>query len=131
MRLRHAQRLMAGIGASLVFVTTFSGTAHANPDAPYIGYGYANIPPAVRCAQQFANRYGNYRTAILVDGRYGPETNWGIKQFQAQMLRSGQYSLTVDGVVGKATGRAMLGMAWRDHDLEPGIYGDCLHYLPS
>ncbi|MER5571656.1 peptidoglycan-binding domain-containing protein [Streptomyces goshikiensis] len=131
MKLRNMQRLLAGIGSSLALVTVFSGTSHANTSAPNVGYGYPNSYRAVRCAQVFANRYGHYTKPIAEDGAFGPMTKQAIMKFQDAANRYWGISLTVDGVVGKDTGQAMLNLAHNDPTLEPGLWGNCSEYLPS
>ncbi|MEV0414004.1 peptidoglycan-binding domain-containing protein [Streptomyces sp. NPDC050448] len=132
MKLRNARRALAGIGAAVTLVATFSGTANAASNAPYIGYGYTTSGPGVWCAQVFANRYGGYWGPIKEDGRYGPETQAAIKRFQGHVHQAPyNYPLTVDGIVGKTTGWAMLQIAHQDHDLEPYVYDTCVHHLPA
>lgn len=98
----------------------------------YIGYGYTTFGPGVKCAQVFANRYGGYAGAIQEDGRYGQETQSAIKKFQARARQYPyNYQLAIDGIVGRATGAAMLKIAQQDHDLEPHIYITCTFELPS
>ncbi|KPI18279.1 Peptidoglycan-binding domain 1 protein [Actinobacteria bacterium OV450] len=132
MKFRNTRRALAGFGAAVTLLAGFSGTAQASSTAPSIGYGYSTSGPGVKCAQIFANRYGGYSGHIQEDGRYGSETQTAIKQFQARARRAPyNYPLSVDGVVGKQTGTAMLRIARDDHDLEPWIYDTCVHHLPS
>ncbi|MFE2141361.1 peptidoglycan-binding domain-containing protein [Streptomyces sp. NPDC059456] len=132
MNFRNTRRALAGFGAAATLLVTFSGAAQASSTAPYIGYGYSTSGPGVKCAQIFANRYGGYSPAIREDGRYGQETQAAIRRFQSHVHQDPyNYPLTVDGIVGKSTGAAMLKIAQRDHDLEPYIYDTCIHLLPS
>ncbi|MFD7081135.1 MULTISPECIES: peptidoglycan-binding domain-containing protein [unclassified Streptomyces] len=132
MKLRNTWRVLAGIGASLALVTAFSGTAEARPGAPWIGYGYSTSGPGVKCAQMFAGLYGNVGHPVAKDGRYGPETQDAIKRFQVQAGKWPYYiQLTADGIVGPATGKAMLKFAKEDYSLEPADYVSCSIELPS
>ncbi|MFJ3787392.1 peptidoglycan-binding domain-containing protein [Kitasatospora sp. NPDC090091] len=129
MKLRRTSRAAVGLGVAALSLFAFTGTAQATSDMPYIGYGYPNFAPGVKCAQQFSNIFGGYWPPIAEDGKYGPDTNWAIKQFQSRMLRTGQYNLSVDGIVGKATGGAMLDLAWRS-GIRDARYGQCYAALP-
>ncbi|GAA2801746.1 peptidoglycan-binding domain-containing protein [Kitasatospora sp. CM 4170] len=130
MKLRRTSRAAVSLGVAALSLFAFTGTAQATADMPYVGYGYPNLPAAVRCAQDFSNLFGGYWPPIIVDGKYGPDTNWAIKQFQSHMVRTGQYNLTVDGVVGKATGSAMLQLAWQA-GIRDARYGQCYAALPN
>ncbi|MGW5349519.1 peptidoglycan-binding domain-containing protein [Streptomyces sp. NPDC004031] len=99
------------------------GTAQASTSSPYVGYGYTNNTHAVWCVQHLANdvakTYGG--PTITEDGVFGPATYNEIRWFQ------GFVWLPVDGVVGKATGYALLD--WGDRYY--GGNGYCMGYVPS
>ncbi|MEV7770741.1 peptidoglycan-binding domain-containing protein [Kitasatospora sp. NPDC086791] len=130
MKFRRTRLTAVSLGLTALSLLASSGTAQATTDMPYVGYGYRNLPAAVKCAQQFVNLFSGIRTPIIEDGRFGQETDWGIRQFQHRMVSTGQYNLSVDGVVGKATGSAMLQLAWRS-GIRDARYGQCWAALPS
>ncbi|MER7767574.1 peptidoglycan-binding domain-containing protein [Kitasatospora sp. NPDC096140] len=130
MKLRRTRLAAVGLGMAGLSLFASSGTAEAASGMPYVGYGYQNIPAAVKCAQHFSNLFGGYRQPIFEDGKYGPETDWAIRKFQKRMVDIGRFPLDVDGIVGPATGRAMLKTAW-DAGIQDADYGRCWAALPS
>ncbi|WP_327404571.1 hypothetical protein OG194_33865 [Streptomyces sp. NBC_01288] len=49
-------------------------TAHADPGIPDVGYGHANNPDSVGCAQSFVNNYHWDTTQSAVNGILGKNT---------------------------------------------------------
>ncbi|MFI0941279.1 peptidoglycan-binding protein [Streptomyces sp. NPDC021020] len=103
------------------------GTAQASTSSPYVGYGYTNNTHAVWCVQHLANdiaRTHDHPT-IAEDGVFGPATYNMVRWIQGSALSF--EGLTVDGVVGKATGYELL--YWGDSYY--GGNGYCMGYVPS
>ncbi|MFF2149514.1 peptidoglycan-binding protein [Kitasatospora sp. NPDC058190] len=129
-RIAKAATATAVAGAALL---TLAGPASANPNAPYIGYGYANNGAAVWCVQhQFnyfiKNAYINY-PAISEDSQWGPETYNAMVWLQKSFMDP-----PADGIVGPKTGQYLYQMG------EPYYtgYGSanpsnayCWQYLPT
>lgn len=94
------------------------GTASARVGAPYIGPGYPNNPHAVWCVQKLIDDSPSPGYAST-DGVFGPKTESAIIAFQRWA------GLTADGVVGPATGDALL------NDFSDGYDNYCYTYLPT
>ncbi|MFF0204331.1 peptidoglycan-binding domain-containing protein [Streptomyces sp. NPDC005017] len=128
----RAGRLVAVAAAGVLGVTGLAGTAEANPYAPNVGYGYANVPAAVTCVQQFYNHF-TPSPPIAVDGRFGPETYAAVKRLQSwvNVSYAGQFQLQVDGIFGKRSGDALISIARGDWRLAEHYVSQCAYALPT
>ena len=101
------------------------GMAAANPDAPYIRYD-GHTSDAVGCVQNIL-WLANHR--VRNDRVYGPETRQGVLDVQRF------FGLQMDGIVGPATGDALLliadsqtaGIPWEGGD----PWAKCRRELPT
>ncbi|MFJ4094704.1 peptidoglycan-binding protein [Kitasatospora sp. NPDC089913] len=132
MRLTRLLRRGATVLAATALLGSGAVTAHADPGLPNTGYGYPNWSHTVRCIQYYVNQLTDVH--ILEDGRFGPETDLGIRRIQK--LASTDWAaapLVVDGVFGKATGQAVLERVkyhpWLVDSFEKA--SNCGHYVPS
>ncbi|MEQ4303435.1 peptidoglycan-binding domain-containing protein [Plantactinospora sp. B6F1] len=75
--------------------------AQASPTVGNIGLGSSNTS-GVRCVQAGLNYVGGQ--GLTVDGRFGQATKGAVENFQRF------FGLGVDGIVGKATGTALIDM---------------------
>lgn len=118
MKTRTTKAVLA-VSAALLTAGTWSTSAQAAPGVSYIGYGQGNTYNGVLCVQKLTNdltaQIGYHR--IAEDGSFGPDTNGAIKAFQRWE------HLPVDGIVGPATGDALLSQAYN-------VKG-CYPYVPS
>ncbi|MFJ8364408.1 peptidoglycan-binding protein [Streptomyces sp. NPDC093984] len=121
------QRLKARIGTLLGATALLIGSALAIPsqaDAStgVITYGSTNHH-GVWCVQRIINRLGIYHH-LTEDGIFGNDTEKGVETFQIWWDEHywNLWILTRDGIVGRATGSALLA----------AINGDsyCEQYLP-
>lgn len=108
-------------GACVLGATSSAG---ADPNAPYIGYGYTTSGDGVWCVQYNLNwiiahhSFSSadappYRT-LSQDGRWGPRTDANVRWFQRWYG-----DLGVDGVVGNGTGTALLVSGDLDYNGDP------------
>ncbi|MFD8719952.1 hypothetical protein ACFV2H_18520 [Streptomyces sp. NPDC059629] len=110
--MRHARALRRAtvILAAVVPMGLGTTTAHADPGIPDVGYGYANNAESVRCVQFFVNNYLDLY--LLVDGKFGPQAENGVKQLQKYSTYHWATTLlAVDGIFGKNTGEVVLDRA--------------------
>ncbi|WP_406836599.1 peptidoglycan-binding protein [Streptomyces sp. AHU1] len=134
MTVKHRGRRVGAAAAVAAFaVFGLQGVAQANPDAPNVGYGYRNHPSAVVCVQKFYNHYLAGPALIATDGKFGRETYAATRRLQQWVNQTykGQYSLDVDGVVGKRTGDALIGIARKDQWIDPVFVNNCAAALPT
>ncbi|MFJ8364579.1 peptidoglycan-binding protein [Streptomyces sp. NPDC093984] len=120
MRLASMTRAAGIAAATALFVVGAVPQAQASPSAGYIGDGYANNSHGVWCVQHLLNTAGR-GADIPEDAVWGPLTKQNVKAFQSA------YGLTVDGIVGKATGQKLLDKG----DPYYGGHNYCYWYLPS
>ncbi|MEU8925884.1 peptidoglycan-binding domain-containing protein [Kitasatospora sp. NPDC048545] len=123
--------VVAAAGMALV---VGGGTASANPNAAYIGYGHVTSGTPVWCVQQMLNYIASNSHpgppapgTIAQDNSFGPDTYAMVEWLQtANNAQPNASRLDVDGVVGPATGTVILSWASRDY------YQDyCKAYVPS
>lgn len=113
----------AGMAVAVACITAgmWTGSANAAPGAAWIGYGKANTTNGVRCFQILSNMM-HWRTEypmIEEDGRFGPATDGAVRAFQRWK------GLPIDGIVGPATGSAILAAT------ENGGGNGCYWHIPS
>jgi hypothetical protein len=105
------------------------------PNAAYIRYGNVTSGIPVRCVQQMLNSIANAHSypgppapgTIAEDGSFGPATYNMVEWLQtAYNSQPNVTPLSVDGVVGPATGTVLLSWAWQDH-----CQNYCQAYVPS
>ncbi len=132
MRHTHALRRGATVLAATALLGSGAVTAHADPGLPTVGYGYQNRSTAVRCVQYYVNQLTDRH--ILEDGRFGSETERGIKRIQELAPGNwGSHILKVDGYFGQATGQVVLERIkqnpWLVDDYQRA--STCGHFVPS
>ncbi|MFE9574581.1 peptidoglycan-binding protein [Streptomyces sp. NPDC006692] len=116
------------VAAGALLTGTTVGTAQANTNAGYIGYGYSNNTHAVWCVQQLTNSYakwGGGRALIPEDGVWGPQTYDQLRWFQSHWPQL----LDADGVVGPKTGNVLLYAS--GDTVYGGSGGYCNAYIPT
>ncbi|MFI6153770.1 peptidoglycan-binding protein [Kitasatospora sp. NPDC051170] len=115
------------VAASAVLLATgTTGTAHASPNAGYIGYGYANDRNGVWCVQHLLNLYANWigdPDRISEDAAWGPQTYARVVWFQKK--RDIQ---PADGIVGPQTGNVIV---YSIDGTWGGQSGYCWKYIPT
>ncbi|MFD8749876.1 peptidoglycan-binding protein [Kitasatospora sp. NPDC059577] len=123
--------VVAAAGMALV---VGGGTASANPNAAYIGYGHVTSGTPVWCVQQMLNFIADAPHPgpsapgrLDLDSSFGPATYAMVEWLQAANNAQPNASrLDVDGVVGPATGTVILNWAGQDH-----FRDYCKAYVPS
>ncbi|MFJ9691961.1 peptidoglycan-binding protein [Kitasatospora sp. NPDC101183] len=132
---RKTRSVLAVAAAGMALVVG-AGTANANPNAAYIGYNHVTSGSPVWCVQELLNYLGAHPsdhpgspapTVLAQDSSFGPATYGMVQWLQISYnSQSGVTPLSVDGVVGPATGGVLLNWASRDY------YQDyCKAYIPS
>ncbi|MFJ9847100.1 peptidoglycan-binding protein [Kitasatospora sp. NPDC101155] len=123
------------VAAAGMAIVVGAGTAGANPNAAYIGYGNVTSGTPVWCVQQMLNSIANAHShpgppapgTIAEDGSFGPATYNMVEWLQAAYNSQPNVTpLSVDGVVGPATGTVLLSWAWQDY-----YQNYCQAYVPS
>ncbi|MFJ3309577.1 peptidoglycan-binding protein [Streptomyces sp. NPDC086549] len=125
---RHGTTVLAAVA----FLGLGTTTAHADPGIPAVGYGYPNVAASVRCVQYYVNQLTDVH--ILEDGKFGPETQLGIKRIQKLAGTTWAAApLKVDGIFGKKTGQVVLERVkqypWLVNNYQAA--STCGHYVPS
>ncbi|MFF2145538.1 peptidoglycan-binding protein [Kitasatospora sp. NPDC058190] len=112
--------------AAAAAVLPVAGTASANTDAGYVGYGQANNWNAVYCVQAELNYYfynqGVRFPTLAEDGSFGPATYNAVLVFQNRLI---SYTKHADGEVGPLTGDMLIAYG------DPSMYGNCRNALPT
>ncbi|GAA1965445.1 hypothetical protein GCM10009738_46480 [Kitasatospora viridis] len=124
------------VAAAGMAVVVGAGTASANPNASYIGYGYTTYGSGVWCVQHLINYMTNHpgytpmlpgAVTLGEDNSFGPATQGMVELLQRSYnAQPGVAQLSVDGVVGPATGNVILNWAHQD-PYQPYCQG----YIPS
>ncbi|MFI6152997.1 peptidoglycan-binding protein [Kitasatospora sp. NPDC051170] len=107
-------------------------SAQADPGNPTVGYGYPNPGLQVQCVQYFVNQLTGLH--ILEDGRFGPQTEYGVKRIQQLASTSWAAApLKADGYFGPATGQVVIERVkkypWLVDNFQKAT--TCAHFVPS
>ncbi|MFJ9843223.1 peptidoglycan-binding protein [Kitasatospora sp. NPDC101155] len=120
------KRAAVAAATAAVAVIPMAGTASANTDAGYVGYGQANNWNAVYCVQAeinyFTYQHGLRYPRLTEDGYWGPATYNAVVMFQNQLI---SYTKHADGEVGPLTGNMLIANG------DPTMYGNCRNALPT
>ncbi|PKT68862.1 hypothetical protein CW362_32765 [Streptomyces populi] len=130
--MKHLKALRSGVlgAAAVAVLAAGTTTVQADPGNPTVGYGYPNYARQVACVQFFVNWYTGMR--IAVDGKFGPQTQLGVKRLQEISNRTwATKELVVDGVFGPGTGQVVLVHAKNDRGMDQYQAASCSHDLPS
>jgi murein L,D-transpeptidase YcbB/YkuD len=116
--------VMGSVAASVAILATLGlgATADARVGAGWVGWGETNNAQAVWCTQTMLKVFGYY--PYNVDSEFGQHTADAITNFQSDD------GLHADGIVGAATGTAMLDI-WSDEGRANGWGGYCGWWLPT
>lgn len=142
MRTSRIAKLVGVAVAIPAMLLASPGSASASTSATNIGYGYNMSSSAVWCVQESLNYFQQHsygKDAYVIptlaqDGVFGPSTEQAIEYFQRDMNSgyNGGLGLTVDGVVGKQTGNALVAYGdpyYTGGGMDTGAY--CFQYIPT
>jgi hypothetical protein len=117
---------LAAVVVATVALLTVSGTASASTIAEPIGYGYTDLPVAVKCVQHDINYFsiaqGGWHPQIAEDGSFGPETYSAVVWFQNRLISDAKYA---DGIVGPLTGDLLMSYG------DPNTAMPCSPFVPT